>query len=220
MTTVSTRGRPRNPEIDEVVLETTRELLAEVGFAATTVQEISRRSGVHPPAIYRRWPSRRALIEDAAFSGLTELRVEPTGDLRADLAAFLTAYECSLGGPAARAAMPGRMATYQDESSPVTAAHWLHLSVRPQFEAILHASVDAVDPSLDVDEVFDLVQGAVLGRIFVPLIAARGSDLDTMVEMVVRILTPPVRSRTNDVHAGSSHDDDRPRQRRHARSDP
>ena len=218
MATVSTRGRPRNPEIDEVVLETTRQLLGEVGFAATTVQEISRRSGVHPPAIYRRWPSRRALIEDAAYSELTQLSVEPTGDLRADLATFLTAYEGCLGGPAARAAMPGLMATYQDES-PLPAAHWLHLSVRPQFEAILHASVDAVDASLDTDEVFDLIQGAVLGRIFVPAIAARGGDLDTMVEMVVRILTPPVRSRTNDVHAGSSHDDDRPRQRRNTRSD-
>jgi AcrR family transcriptional regulator len=191
--TASTRGRPRNPEIDGVVLETTRHLLAEVGFAGTTVQEISRRSGVHPPAIYRRWPSRRALIEDAAFSGLTEIRVEPTGDLRADLATFLVAYERSLGGPAARAAMPGLLATYPDEV-PLPAAHWLHLSVRPQFQAILHASVDEVDPALDADEVFDLIQGAVLGRIFVPAIAARGGDLDTMVEMVVRILTPPVPS--------------------------
>jgi AcrR family transcriptional regulator len=219
VTTVSIRGRPRNPEIDEVVLETTRRLLGEVGYSATTVQEISRRSGVHPPAIYRRWPSRRALIEDAAFSGLTEIRVEPSGDLRADLSAFLVAYERSLGAPAARAAMPGLLATYQDEV-PLPAAHWLHLSVRPHFEAILHASVDEIDPGLDPDEVFDLIQGAVLGRIFVPAIAARGGDLDTMVEMVVRILTPPVRSQTNDVNAGGSHDDDRPRQRRHARPDP
>ena len=70
------RGRPRNREIDAIVLETTRQLLGEAGFAATTVQEISRRSGVHPPAIYRRWPSRLALIEDAAFSGLTEIAME------------------------------------------------------------------------------------------------------------------------------------------------
>jgi AcrR family transcriptional regulator len=187
---VSTRGRPRNPEIDEVVLQTTRELLGALGYEGTTVQEISRRSGVHPPAIYRRWPSRRALIEDAAFSGLAEVRIEPTGDLRADLGAFLVAYERSLGAPAARAAMPGLMATYQDEV-PLPAAHWLRLSVRPQFRAILAAAGDAVDPGLDVDEVFDLIQGAILGRIFVPAIAARGSDLGSMTEMVLRVLTPP-----------------------------
>jgi len=190
VTPVSTRGRPRNPEIDEAVLETTRRLLGEVGYEGTTVQEISRRSGVHPPAIYRRWSSRHALIEDAAFSGLTEIRIHPTGDLRADLGAFLVAYERSLGAPAARAAMPGLMATYQHEV-PLPAAHWLHLSVRPQFRAILDAAGDAVDPRLDADEVFDLMQGAVLGRIFVPAIAARGAGLDSMLEMVLRILTPP-----------------------------
>jgi AcrR family transcriptional regulator len=187
VTTVSTRGRPRDPHIDAMVLTTTRDLLAEVGFAATTVQEIARRSGVHPPAIYRRWPSRHALIEDAAFSELTELAIEPTGDLRADLTAFLVAYEGSLASPPARAAMPGLLATYQDEV-PLPAAHWVHLSVRPQFRAILTAAGDAVDPDLDVDEVFDLVQGAILGRIFVPAIAAQARSIDRTVEMVLRIL--------------------------------
>jgi AcrR family transcriptional regulator len=187
--TVSTRGRPRDPHIDEVVLDTTRALLADVGYAGTTVQEISRRAGVHPPAIYRRWPSRRALIEDAAFSGLTAIHVEATGDLRTDLTAFLTAYEGSLSAPAARGAMPGLLATYQDEV-PLPAAHWLRLSVRPEFRAILEAAGDAVDPDLDVDEVFDLVQGAILGRIFVPAIAEQARSINRTVEMVLRILAP------------------------------
>jgi AcrR family transcriptional regulator len=189
VTTVSTRGRPRDPQIDATVLATTRELLAEVGFAGTTVQEISRRSGVHPPAIYRRWPSRRALIEDAAFSGLTEIRVEPTGDLRADLTTFLRAYEHNLASPAARAAMPGLLDAYRAEV-PLPAAHWLHLSVRPQFAAILAAAPAQVDPVLDTDEVFDLVQGVVLGRIFVPAIAEQRRSINRTVDLVMRILSP------------------------------
>ncbi len=171
------------------MLDTTRNLLGEVGFAATTVQEISRQSGVHPPAIYRRWPSRLALIEDAAFSGLTEIRVKPTGDLRGDLRRFLVAYERSLAAPAARAAIPGLLTSYQD-AVPQPAARWMHLSVRPQFFAILGAAGDAVDPELDPDEVFDLVEGAILGRILVPAIAHRGSGIDSTVDMVLRILTP------------------------------
>ncbi len=190
-TSPAPRGRPRNPDIDAVVLETTRDLLREVGFTATTVQEISRRSGVHPPAIYRRWPSRLALIEDAAFSGLREISVTPTGNLRGDLRRFLRAYERSLGAPAARAAMPGLMANYLHDGPP-PAAQWLHLSVRPQFYDILRAARDDVDPDLDPDEVFDLIQGAVLARITVPLIAARRTGIDTMVEMIVRILAGPV----------------------------
>ena len=183
------RGRPRNPEIDAIVLETTRQLLGEAGFAGATVQEISRRSGVHPPAIYRRWPSRLALIEDAAFSGLTEIVVEPTGDLRLDLRRFLRAYERSFDTPAARAAMPGLLAAYQHEV-PRPAAHWRHLSVRPQFAEILRAAPDDVDPDLDVDEVFDLVEGAVLARILVPAVAARGRRIESTADMFVRMLAP------------------------------
>jgi AcrR family transcriptional regulator len=188
-TSTAVRGRPRNPEIDSVVLETTRQLLGEAGFAATTVQEISRRSGVHPPAIYRRWPSRIALIEDAAFSGLTEIVIEPTGDLRTDLRRFLRAYERSLATPAARAAMPGLLAVYQHEVRPPE-AQWRHLSVRPLFSEILRAAPTDVDPDLDVDELFDLVEGAVLARIIVPAVAARGRRIDGVVDMIVRILAP------------------------------
>jgi AcrR family transcriptional regulator len=186
-TATPTRGRPRDPGIDALVLATTRELLGEVGFAATTVQEISRRSGVHPPAIYRRWPSRLALIEDAAFSGLTEIRIRPTGDLRRDLGRFVRAYERSLDNPAALAAIPGLLTTYLGDTAPPP-ARWLHLSVRPQFYAILDAAAEAVDPDIDVDDVFDVVQGTILARIMVPAVRARRRRIETTVEFIVRIL--------------------------------
>lgn len=183
------RGRPRDPAIDAMVLGSTRELLAEVGFTGTTVQAISRRSGVHPPAIYRRWPSRLALIEDAAFSGLTDLVIEPTGDLRADLGRFFSAWEQTFATPAARAAIPGLMNAYQHDA-PQPPDEWVHFSVRPQFYAILQVAGVPDDPLIDVDEVFDLVHGAILGRVLVPMITARDTSIDRFVEMVVRILDP------------------------------
>jgi hypothetical protein len=64
------RGRPRHPAIDDLVVEATTALLAEKGYEATTVQEISRRAGVHTSAIYPRWPNRVALIQDVAFPPL------------------------------------------------------------------------------------------------------------------------------------------------------
>jgi len=188
------RGRPRDPSIDAMVLETTRELLSEEGFAATTVQEISRRSGVHPPAIYRRWPSRLALIEDAAFSDLGEVAVRPTGDLARDLRRFVRAYARALSGPAARAAMPGLVASHQSDAT-TPPEEWIHLSLRPQFYAILAAAPGDVDPDVDPDRVFDLVLGAVLAGILVPAIAQRRNHVDSAVELLVRLLRPAVPAR-------------------------
>ena len=49
------------------MLAATRELLVEEGYQATTIVAIARRAGVGTPAIYRRWPRREAIIEDAVF---------------------------------------------------------------------------------------------------------------------------------------------------------
>ena len=183
------RGRPRDPAIDAAVLAATVQALEELGFAGTTVQEVSRRTGVHPPAIYRRWPSRLALIEDAAFSTLTDITFTPTGQLRADLRRFLGEYERNLGAPAARAAMPGLLAAYQ-EDEPGTTERWTRLSVRPQFFAILAATGDDVDPAIDPDEVFDLVLGAVLARTLVPTVSSRRRWLDTTTDMIMKVIGP------------------------------
>lgn len=185
------RGRPRDPSIEPVVLETTRQLLGEIGFVATTVQAITRRCGVSGPAIYRRWPSRLALIEDAAFSNLTEVSVDATGALRHDLTRLVRAFQGSLDTPAARAAIPGLIAAYQHDAPP--SAQWMKFSVRPQFRSIVDAA--GIEPGLDLDEVFDVLHGTVLARIFVPLAADHIDRIDTTVEMVVRILTPPVPTR-------------------------
>lgn len=189
-TTSTPRGRPRDPSIEPVVLETTRQLLGDVGFVATTVQEISRQSGVNVPAIYRRWPSRLALIEDAAFSTLTDVEIAVTGDLRSDLTGLVQTFEDSLGTPAARAAIPGLIAAYQHEAPPST--QWLKFSVRPQFYAIIKAA--GIDPDIDVDQVFDILHGTILARNFVPLVADHLRQTDTVVEMLVRVLTPPNRN--------------------------
>ena len=118
--------------------------------------------------------------------------MEPTGDLRGDLQRFLEAYERGLAAPAARAAIPGLLASYQD-AVPQPAARWLHLSVRPQFWRSSSPLPTTVDARSTLDEVFDLIQGAVLGRILVPAIAARGSSIDSTVDMVLRILAPSRR---------------------------
>ena len=186
-------GRPRDPSIDERALAATRELLVRRGFDATTIRAVAERSGVHTSAIYRRWPSRIELIQEATFPGLDPLAVRPTGDLRQDLRRFLRAYLAAFSAPAARAAAAGLFAHRQAKTAaePDPADQYLRVSARPRFQEILSAAPPgSVDPAVDPDDVFDLLLGAVLTRTLLPTATARSRPAERIVEMIIRVLRP------------------------------
>lgn len=56
------RGRPRREGADEEILTLARELLRERGYRDFTVDAISERTGIAKTTIYRRFPSKGALI--------------------------------------------------------------------------------------------------------------------------------------------------------------
>jgi AcrR family transcriptional regulator len=193
--TKPSRGRPRDPRIDEVVLAATREILARDGFAATTVQAVARRAGVGASAIYRRWPSGIELIESAVFPHLDALDVTPTGDIAADLRRFAASYCRLFGAPAARAAIPGLLAAYQSEPDQRRVlAERIGEDVRPAFRAML-ASADpgTVDRAIDADAVLDLVIGAALYRTFIEPFTSREDPDDRVTGLLLRAVRPTVK---------------------------
>ena len=184
-------SRPRDTTIDERALAATLELLEEVGFEATTMQAVSARADVHASALYRRWPSRVALVEDALSPTVAIASFEPTGDLTRDLRRFLRAYAATWCSPAARAAMPGLLAHYQSTGAVRSEEEWLPISARPQFLDILRAAPEgAVDPAVDPDDVFDVLLGAVMARSLVPTVVERDRPLERTLELVLRMLAP------------------------------
>jgi AcrR family transcriptional regulator len=187
-------GRPRDASISERALAATRELLVQRGFDATTIQAVAEHSGVHASAIYRRWPSRIELIEEATFPGLNPLSVQPTGDLRHDLRRFIRAYLAVFSAPAARAAAAGLLAHHQTASRPRPPEIYLRVSARPQFQDILRAAPPgSIDPAVDPDDVFDMLLGAVLARILLSAATARRRPIERTVEMIIRLLRAPGR---------------------------
>ncbi|AFM18545.1 transcriptional regulator [Mycolicibacterium chubuense NBB4] len=106
-------GRPRNPAKDVAVLQATRELLVEAGYQGTSVMAIARRAGVGAPTIYRRWPTKESLVEDAAFGHPQPAPLpRPTGELLADLRSWVAVFLDWLADPAIRAALPGLLTAY------------------------------------------------------------------------------------------------------------
>jgi AcrR family transcriptional regulator len=90
---MTTRGRPRDHEARERILTATRDLLHADGFEGTTMEGIASRAGVAKQTIYRWWPSKVAVVAEAALDARHSPpeRVDAvlTGNLRADVGRWI-----------------------------------------------------------------------------------------------------------------------------------
>ena len=84
-TTARRPGRPSDPRIDEQLLRATQDLLIEQGYERLTMDAVAQRCGASKATIYRRWPSKAALVVAAAAAALPAPELPDTGDLRTDL---------------------------------------------------------------------------------------------------------------------------------------
>jgi AcrR family transcriptional regulator len=160
-------GRPRNPAKDVAVLQAARELLVDVGYQGTTVVAVARLAGVGAPTIYRRWASKEALVEDAAFGHPQPAPLPtPTGELQADLHAWVSTFLGFLADPVVRAALPGLLTAYhRDEQVYERLVQRSEVDVRRQM-AMLLAAARPVAPhdEAHADTVFDFLVGVTVTR--------------------------------------------------------
>jgi AcrR family transcriptional regulator len=75
----------RSDRIRQLILETTTDVVSELGVERTTIDEIAHRSGVAKTTIYRHFESKQALVVEAVHSCTYIPVVTDTGSLRNDL---------------------------------------------------------------------------------------------------------------------------------------
>ncbi|CUU54819.1 DNA-binding transcriptional regulator, AcrR family [Parafrankia irregularis] len=183
------RGRPRDPQVDERIREATLELLSERGFAETTIAAVARRAGVGAPAIYRRWPSRIAMIENAVFPGFDSVAVRATGDLRRDLQRYVDAFLATFDQPAARAAFPALLSVYQSDPENNALAGRVGSGVRESFREMLAAAAGSTAVDVSGDDVLDMLMGTVLFHVFVRRFSGRDMSSDYIAGLLNRAVT-------------------------------
>lgn len=82
-------GRPRNPGADRAILDAAMDRFIADGYQAMSVEQVAVDAKVSKTTIYRRWPSKEALVGDAV-AGVTErLPLPDTGSFRTDLLALV-----------------------------------------------------------------------------------------------------------------------------------
>ncbi|MET4100540.1 AcrR family transcriptional regulator [Agrococcus sp. UYP10] len=86
-------GPVRSEPARVAILDATAALFAEVGYDHLTIEGIAARAGVGKQTIYRWWGSKGPLVAECLLEGRLlpgRLTLPDTGDVRADMAAWLT----------------------------------------------------------------------------------------------------------------------------------
>jgi AcrR family transcriptional regulator len=148
-------GRPKggSDAIVRAVLEATLRQLGDRGFYGVSVDEIAKTAGVNKTSVYRRWPSRGALVL-AALQTLRDQEPPPpqTGSLREDLIAMLSAKVAIVGTRSGRKILRALIA-FEDEEVARVARALRKLRYRVPIAVIHHAIARGelpagTDPSL------------------------------------------------------------------------
>jgi AcrR family transcriptional regulator len=163
------RGRPRSKRADSAIMRAAVELLAERGLGGMSIEEVASRAGVGKATIYRRWPSRGALVLDAFVADfLAQQPLPDTGTLRGDLLAALRAWIRSVTQTTAGPMLTGLIAEVQQDRA--LAAAWRDRAVRPiraQHAIMLDRAISRGEMPADTDKevVIDLLFGPAYHRL-------------------------------------------------------
>ncbi len=81
-------GRPRSDKVHRAILDATRDLIVEHGFADLHLEHVAARAGVGKSTIYRRWASKQDLALELLLAlASPHIAIEDTGNTREELTA-------------------------------------------------------------------------------------------------------------------------------------
>ncbi|OHT80686.1 TetR family transcriptional regulator [Mycobacteroides chelonae] len=155
-------GRPRDPDKDDAVRETVRQMLATEGYQGTTIPAVARVAGIGAPTIYRRWSTQAAMVESAIADRPWPEALADRGEFQDYLPVLVRAVVEYFADPATRAAMPGLLVEYHRE--PGQYAELVARTEMPLREAFRTAHAEAVAAGRcadrpGADALFDTVVG-------------------------------------------------------------
>ncbi len=192
--TGESRGRPRNPEVDRVILEATIEILGQIGYSGMSIEGVAARSGVAKTTIYRRFDSKLELVLNAMNQSLAINEVPNTGSLRGDLKAMLidSGGLMFLGGRGA--AIVGTLLV-EREQHPELLEPFHRLIFEPR-QRQLHEIFNRANQrgEIDADADHQFVGASLFGSVVVSALTGRQLDesaVDRLLDNIIRSLSTP-----------------------------
>ncbi|MFJ6635303.1 TetR/AcrR family transcriptional regulator [Streptomyces sp. NPDC091376] len=184
--------RRRGPVLERAILDAALEQLSTVGWGGLTMEGVAAGAQTGKAAVYRRWPSKEDLVEDALRAGLPSLEDAPDqGSVREDL------YQLCRRMRTAMYSKPGfalRAVLHECDASTAERFHALIVSgvIEPSvrlFRQVVDRGVDRGDVRPDAldDMVFDVIPAMMMYRSKV--CGSEWGDAD-IAEMIDRVMIP------------------------------
>lgn len=180
--TTRSPGRPR-AGIDAAVFAATLSTVHELGYAGATMDRIAAAAGVAKTTLYRRWPSKGALITDCLLDAFGPVPL--TGVSREDdMAAAIRWAAARIGEPGVGAAFAG---VFVDAVSDPALREILSTRLQDPY---LQALQDAFgEPANRILLFIDVVVGTLLHRMGITGASMADADVAELVAMVLRHFT-------------------------------
>lgn len=187
-------GRPRGRHVTDAVLEATLAELAVAGIEGLSIERVAHEAEVHKTTVYRRWPTREALVA-AALEGIADdlvARTPNTGTLRGDLLALLGQVASFLAQPTGRAVARAALSAQAEGQVAALAARRIELGTSGAVETLaLRARArgewrDGPSPEL----VIPTLVGALMHRALLEHADLGPAWLEALVDLVLLGVTP------------------------------
>lgn len=177
-------GRPRDPRIDDAVLEVARTLLLEVGWEQLSLRAIASRAGVSRASMSRRWPSKAHLVLGSILGATPDLAPFAGVDREGWIRWVVEGSAQLFSRPEVQAAAPGLLAALRDHDD-LRNELWRGFS-GPSTALFLGSTDDPESALLDAKAVLVMAAGAAM---FSSLIAVE-DNTDALRERMLKLLLP------------------------------
>lgn len=180
-------GRPRDARLEGAIIQAALDLLQELGFAAVTVDAVAARAGVGKATIYRRWPTKEALLVDAAGTLKGPFYPTNTGDLRTDLVGVFNSLAEHLTEEAAGCLIPDLVAEAARNDDMQCLLNRFTAERRAPVLELVQDAVDSgvLKPHVDPVALIDAIGGALFYR---KLLSGHGIDPPEVEKLVDLVL--------------------------------
>jgi AcrR family transcriptional regulator len=164
------RGRPRSVLVDDSVRGAVIALLERDGYNDLRVDDVAEMAGVSKTTIYRRWPTKAALVVDVLRSVKSQRVPMPTtGDFEEDLRSIIYDLYESLEATSLGRALPGLIAEKVSDPELARAIEELWSERKKLVGAVIRRGIRSkqVRPDLDVATTLDLLAATAYYRLFI-----------------------------------------------------